>query len=62
MPRASSRWKKSEDQIMGLWFQDCIEFGHGSTLSIKIKDVLYHGRSRFQEIASSRRKKWVGSW
>jgi spermidine synthase len=42
---------KKEDQIMGLWFQDCIEFGHGSTLSIKIKDVLYHGRSRFQEIA-----------
>jgi spermidine synthase len=40
-----------EDQIMGLWFQDCIEFGHGSTLSIKVKDVLYHGRSSFQEIA-----------
>jgi spermidine synthase len=43
--------KKSEDQVMGLWFQDCIEFGHGSTLNIKIKDVLYHGRSSFQEIA-----------
>jgi len=44
-------FEKKKDQIMGLWFQDCIEFGHGSTLSIKIKDVLYHGRSPFQEIA-----------
>jgi spermidine synthase len=41
---------RKEDQMMGLWYQDCIEFGHGSTLSIKIKDVLYSGRSRFQEI------------
>jgi len=44
-------FEKKNDQIMGLWFQDCIEFGHGCTLSIKIKDVLYHGRSAFQEIA-----------
>jgi len=44
-------FEQKKDQIMGLWFQDCIEFGHGSTLSIKIKDVLYHGRSAFQEIA-----------
>jgi spermidine synthase len=43
--------EKKKDQIMGLWFQDCIEFGHGCTLSIRIKDVLYHGRSRFQEIS-----------
>jgi spermidine synthase len=43
--------EKKKDQIMGLWYQDCIEFGHGCTLSIRIKDVLYHGRSRFQEIA-----------
>ncbi len=44
-------FEKKKDQIMGLWFQDCIEFGHGCTLSIKISDVLYHGRSPFQELA-----------
>ena len=44
-------FEKKKDQIMGLWFQDCIEFGQGCTLSIKIKGVLYHGRSAFQEIA-----------
>jgi spermidine synthase len=44
-------FEKEKGQIMGLWFQDCIEFGHGCTLSIKIKNVLYRGRSRFQEIA-----------
>ena len=44
-------FEMKKGQIMGLWFQDCIEFGHGCTLSIKIKDVLYHGRSAFQEIA-----------
>jgi spermidine synthase len=44
-------FEKNKDQIMGLWFQDSIEFGHGCTLSIKIKDVLYHGRSPFQELA-----------
>ncbi|MBN2122993.1 MAG: polyamine aminopropyltransferase [Deltaproteobacteria bacterium] len=40
-----------KDQITGLWFQDSIEFGHGCSMHIKIKDVLYHARSRFQEIA-----------
>lgn len=44
-------FETKKDQIMGIWFQDAIEFGHGCTLSIKIKDVLYHGRSAFQEIA-----------
>jgi spermidine synthase len=44
-------FEKEKEQIMGLWFQDCIEFGHGCTLSIKIKNVLYRSRSRFQEIA-----------
>jgi len=40
-----------KDQIMGLWYQDSIEFGHGCTLHIKIKNVLYHARSKYQEIA-----------
>ncbi|MBN2033010.1 MAG: polyamine aminopropyltransferase [Deltaproteobacteria bacterium] len=43
--------EKENYRTTGLWFQDSIEFGHGCTMSIKIKDVLYHGRSRFQEIA-----------
>lgn len=38
------------NQTMDLWFQDSIEFGHGCSLHIKIKDVLYHERSDFQEI------------
>jgi spermidine synthase len=40
-----------KDQVMDLWFQDAIEFGHGCTLHIKIKDVLYHDRSKYQQIA-----------
>ena len=40
-----------KDQIMDLWFQDCIEFGHGISIRIKIKNILYHSRSKFQEIA-----------
>lgn len=40
-----------KEQTMNLWFQDCIEFGHGCTLSIKIKNALFHTRSPFQEIA-----------
>lgn len=39
------------DQVMDLWFQDSIEFGHGCTLHIRIKNVLYHARSKYQEIA-----------
>lgn len=39
-----------KNQTMDLWFQDSIEFGHGCNLHIKIKNVLYHGRSEFQEI------------
>ncbi|MEE9611118.1 MAG: polyamine aminopropyltransferase [Desulfatiglandales bacterium] len=40
-----------KDQTMDLWFQDSIEFGHGSNIRIKIKNVLYHARSKYQEIA-----------
>jgi spermidine synthase len=40
-----------KDQILDLWFHDSIEFAHGCKMSIKIKDVLCHYRSRFQEIA-----------
>ena len=39
------------DQAMDLWFQDCIEFGHGISIRIKIKNILYHSRSKLQEIA-----------
>lgn len=40
-----------KDQLMELWYKDCIEFGHGMRVSIKIKDILYNKRSKFQEIA-----------
>jgi len=40
-----------KDQKMDLWFQDSIEFDHGCSLHIKIKDVLYHSRSKYQQIA-----------
>ena len=38
------------DQVMDLWYQDSIEFGHGCRLNIKIKNVLFHERSEYQEI------------
>ena len=37
--------------MAGLWFHDAVEAAHGSSLSIKIKNVLYQSRSRFQEIS-----------
>jgi spermidine synthase len=40
-----------KDQVMDLWYQDSIEFGHGCSLHIKIKNVLYHAHSEYQEIA-----------
>jgi len=39
------------DQMVGLWFHDAVEAAHGTSLGIKIKKVLYHGRSSFQEIS-----------
>jgi spermidine synthase len=41
----------TKDQSTDLWFQDAIEFGHGCRLLIKIKNVLYHARSKYQQIA-----------
>ena len=41
---------QKKDQIMDLWFQDGIEYGHACSLHIKIKNVLYNHRSKFQEI------------
>ena len=40
-----------KDQVMDLWFQDCIEFSHGISIRIKIKNILHHSRSKYQEIA-----------
>lgn len=40
-----------KDQLMDLWFRDSIEFGHGCSLHIKIKNILYRARSEYQEIA-----------
>jgi spermidine synthase len=40
----------NKDQITDLWFHDSIEFGHGCSLHIKIKNVFYHARSKYQHI------------
>ncbi len=40
-----------KNQILELWFNDAVEFGHGCRVSIKIKDVLCFYRSEYQEIA-----------
>jgi spermidine synthase len=40
-----------KDQIIDVWFQDAIEFGHGISLRIKIKNVLFNARSQYQEIS-----------
>jgi len=40
-----------KDQVMELWSQDCIEFGHGMSIHLKIKNILYNAKSKFQEIA-----------
>jgi spermidine synthase len=40
-----------KNQAMNLWFHDSEEIGHGCRMSIKIKHVLCHYRSSFQEIA-----------
>lgn len=39
-----------ENQFLDLWFHDSVEMAHGYRMSIKIKDVLCHYRSRYQEI------------
>jgi spermidine synthase len=39
-----------KNQRLDLWFHDSIEMAHGCRMSIKIKDVLCHYRSKFQEI------------
>jgi len=39
-----------KDQVIDLWYQDAIEFAHGISLRIKIKNVLYNTRSAYQEI------------
>ena len=41
----------NRDQMLDLWFQDSIEFDYGCNLRIRIKNVLYRGRSEYQEIA-----------
>ena len=37
-------------QTPDLWFHDSIEFAHGCRLQIKIRNVLYHARSKYQLI------------
>jgi len=46
-----ARFDPSKNASVDLWFHDSVELAHGCRTSIKIKDVLCHYRSRFQEIA-----------
>lgn len=46
-----SQFDHQTNQRPDLWFHDSVEFAHGTRLSIKIRDVLCHYRSPFQEIA-----------
>lgn len=46
-----SQFDPQINQRSDLWFHDSVEFAHGTRLSIKIRDVLCHYRSSFQEIA-----------
>lgn len=40
-----------KNQKLDLWFHDSPEIAHGCRMSIKVRDVLCHYRSKFQEIA-----------
>ena len=40
-----------KNQVLDLWFHDSEEMAHGCRMSVKIRDVLCHYRTDFQEIA-----------
>ena len=40
-----------KNQLIDLWFHDNVEIAHGCQTSIKIKEVLCHYHTKFQEIA-----------
>ena len=44
-------FEAEREQLLDLWFHDSEEITLGCRLSIKVKDILCHYRSRFQEIA-----------
>jgi spermidine synthase len=48
---AMDQSKAIRKQKLDLWFRDSPEIGRGCALSIRIRDVLCHYHSRFQEIA-----------
>lgn len=51
LPIGLAGFDQKKNQAVDLWFHDSMEMAHGFRTSIKIKDVLCHYRSRFQEIA-----------
>ena len=51
LPIGLAGFNQKKNQAVELWFHDSMEMAHGFRTSIKIKDVLCHYRSRFQEIA-----------
>jgi len=48
---AMDQGSPNRKQRLDLWFRDSPELGRGCALSIRIRDVLCHYHSRFQEIA-----------
>lgn len=50
-PIGLAQFHPDKHQKLDLWFDDSVEFAHGCRLSIKVKNVLCHYRSKFQEIA-----------
>lgn len=50
-PVGLAEFNPQKNLLVDLWFHDSVEIGHGYRMSIKIKDVLCHYRSRLQEIA-----------
>jgi spermidine synthase len=48
---AMDQTKATGTQKLDLWYRDSPDLGRGCALSIRIKDVLCHYHSRFQEIA-----------
>jgi spermidine synthase len=46
-----AEFEPGKNQVLDLWFNDSPEVAHGCRIGIKIRDVLCHTRSAFQEIA-----------
>ncbi len=46
-----STFDPAKNQLLDLWFHDDIEVSHGLRLSIKVREILCHYKTPFQELA-----------